>query len=83
MTDNELQLAVQEKLRWDDARHIAVTTKDGAVTLSGYVPTYYDRMRAVSDAEHVHGVKAVVAELEVAPSGSTLQRRFRSRGLPS
>lgn len=65
MTSDTLKLAVQEVLRWDDTRHIAVTTHDGAVTLSGYVPTYFDRMRAVTATEHVHGVKAVVDELEV------------------
>ena len=65
MTINPLQQAVEKVLRWDDARHIAVTTRDGAVTLSGYVPTYFDRMRAVTASKHVHGVKTVVDELEV------------------
>ena len=68
MTSNQLQVDVQEELKWDpkvDARHIAVTAHDGAVTLTGYVPTYFDKMRAVTAAEHVHGVKAVADELEV------------------
>jgi VCBS repeat-containing protein len=68
MTSNQLQIDVQAELKWDpkvDARHIAVTAHEGAVTLNGYVPTYFDRMRAVTAAEHVHGVKAVADELEV------------------
>jgi VCBS repeat-containing protein len=68
MTSSQLQLDVQAELKWDpkvDARQIAVTAHDGAVTLSGSVPTYFDRMRAVTAAEHVHGVKAVADELEV------------------
>ena len=67
MTSSQLQLAVQEILKWDDARHIAVSTHDATVTLGGHVPTYFDRNRAVTLAEHVHGVKAVVDELEVRP----------------
>jgi osmotically-inducible protein OsmY len=35
------------------------------VTLSGFVPTYFDRLRAVDAAEHVHGVKAIADELEI------------------
>jgi VCBS repeat-containing protein len=68
MTSSQLQLDVQAELKWDpkvDARQIAVTAHEGAVTLSGSVPTYFDRMRAVTAAEHVHGVKAVADELEV------------------
>jgi osmotically-inducible protein OsmY len=68
MTSSQLQTDVQEELEWDpkvDARHIVITAHDGAVTLSGFVPTYFDRLRAVAAAEHVHGVKAIADELEV------------------
>jgi VCBS repeat-containing protein len=68
MISNQLQLDVQEELKWDpkvDARHIVVTAHEAAVTLTGYVPTYFDKMRAIAAAEHVHGVKAVADELEV------------------
>ena len=51
--------------QWSNARHIAVTAHDGAVTLTGYVPTYFDRMRAVTATERVYGVKAVADELEI------------------
>lgn len=68
MTDNQMQLNVQQALKWDagvDARHVAVTSKDGAVTLSGYVPSYFAKNRAVAVTEQVYGVKAVADEIEV------------------
>jgi osmotically-inducible protein OsmY len=48
-----------------DARHIAVFAKDGAVTLSGHVPSYLQKVGAVAATEHVYGVKAVADEIEV------------------
>jgi osmotically-inducible protein OsmY len=68
LTDNQLRSDVELELRWSpevDARHILVTADHGAVTLSGYVPSYYEKTRAVSTAEHVYGVKAVADEIEV------------------
>ena len=66
--NSQLQREVQEALKWDpmvDDRHIVVKAEDGAVTLSGHVPTYYAKTRAVTAAERVYGVKAVADELEV------------------
>jgi osmotically-inducible protein OsmY len=68
MAINQLQIDVQRELKWEpevDARHIEVTTEDSAITLSGYVPSYYEKTRAVAAAERVYGVKAVADELEV------------------
>jgi VCBS repeat-containing protein len=68
MTINQLQSDVQEELKWEpevDARHIVVTADESAITLSGYVPSYYEKTRAVAAAERVNGVKAVADELEV------------------
>ena len=67
-TDAQLQTDVQQELKWApqvDARHVALTTKDGAVTLSGHVPSYIQKVRAVAAAERVYGVKAVADEIEV------------------
>ena len=55
-------------LKWSpevEDRHITVTADEGAVTLSGYVPSYFQKTRAVATAEHVYGVKAVADEVEV------------------
>jgi osmotically-inducible protein OsmY len=68
MAVSQLQSDVQQELRWEpevDARHIVVSSEDSAITLSGYVPSYYEKTRAVAAAERVYGVKAVADELEV------------------
>jgi osmotically-inducible protein OsmY len=66
--DEILQAAVTAALDWDseiDATHIGVSAKDGAVTLTGYVPTHADKDAAVHVAGHVEGVKAVADDLAV------------------
>ena len=63
-----MQLDVQQALKWDpavDERNLEVTANDGAVTLSGYVPSYFAKTCAVSATERVYGVKAVADEIEV------------------
>jgi osmotically-inducible protein OsmY len=68
MKNNQMQLDVQQALKWDpavDERHVAVTANDGAVTLSGHVPSYFAKISAVSATERVYGVKAVADEIEV------------------
>jgi osmotically-inducible protein OsmY len=73
-TDAQLKDDVTEELRWDpqltDADAIGVAVKDGAVTLSGHVPSYAERMAAARAAERVHGVKAVANELKVELPGA-------------
>jgi osmotically-inducible protein OsmY len=67
-TNIDLESEVKEALDWSpqvDARHIAVSANGGALTLSGNVPTYLAKTRAVDVAERVFGVKAVADELEV------------------
>jgi osmotically-inducible protein OsmY len=67
-TKIDLESSVRDALDWNpqvDARHIAVSAEGGAVTLSGYVPTYLAKVRAANTAEGVFGVKAVADELEV------------------
>src|ERR1700757_4301608 len=68
-SDTEIKDDVIDELRWDpqitepDAIGVAVT--DGAVTLTGSVPSYAQRLVAVRAAERVYGVKAVANELKV------------------
>lgn len=74
VTNNDLQTSVRQALDWDleaDARHIAVSTETGAVTLSGYVPSFLTRARAVKATESVFGARAVADELEVRPKPFT------------
>src|SRR6201986_2305573 len=73
-TDSELKDDVLTELQWDpqitDPNAIGVAVQDGAVTLTGHVPTYAQRMAAAQAAERVYGVKAVANDLEVKLSGA-------------
>jgi len=73
-TDAQLKDDVIEELRWDpqisDPEAIGVGVKDGAVILSGHVPSYAERMAATQAAERVNGVKAVANDLKVELPGA-------------
>ena len=73
-TDAQLKDDVIEELRWDpkisDADAIGVGVKDGAVILSGHVPSYAEKMAAAQAAERVNGVKAVAGDLKVELPGA-------------
>ena len=67
-TDSELQADVQEELEWEPsvtASEIGVAVNNGAVTLSGTVPTYPEKYAAERAAQRVEGVKAVADEIQV------------------
>ena len=68
-TDSEIRDDVISELRWDpqitDPDAIGVAVQDGAVTLTGHVPTYAERLAAASAVERVYGVKAVANDLQV------------------
>ena len=73
-TDAQLKDDVLEELRWDpqisDADAIGVGVKDGAVILSGHVPSYAEKLAAAQAAERVNGVKAVANDLKVERPGT-------------
>jgi osmotically-inducible protein OsmY len=72
-SDKQLQEEVMRELEWDpeiDATHVGVSVENGAVTLTGHVSTYSERLAAVRAAERVYGVKVVADELEVKLPGS-------------
>ena len=73
-TDAQIKDDVLEELRWDPrltgADAIGVAVKDGAVTLSGHVPGYAEKMAAARAAERVSGVKAVANDLTVELPGA-------------
>jgi osmotically-inducible protein OsmY len=67
-TDTEIERDVREELKWNpdlDATDIAVTAKDGVVTLAGFVKSYVDKTEAEAAAKRVAGVVAVANDLEV------------------
>jgi len=68
MNDKKIRRCVLDELEFDpaiQAAEIGVSAKDGVVTLTGYVPTYTQRMAAERAAWRVLGVKAVAQEIEV------------------
>jgi osmotically-inducible protein OsmY len=73
-SDGEIREDVIDELRWDpqvtDPEGIGVAVRDGAVTLTGHVPTYVEKLAAARAAERVYGVKAVANELEVKLAGA-------------
>ena len=73
VADANLQGRVLEELRWEpsvDAAHIGVTADDHVVTLTGTVPSFYQKVAAERAAERVFGVQALANDIEVAFSGS-------------
>lgn len=67
-TDSELKNSVVDELRWIpsvDSTHIGVSVNDGAVTLTGEVDSYPERVLAYKAAGRVHGVIAIAQEITV------------------
>lgn len=67
-SDNEIKKDVEDELQWApglDATDIAVSVKNGVVTLTGFVKSYIDKYEAESAAKRVAGVVGVANDLEV------------------
>jgi len=73
-TDSEIQRDIEDELRWDPSLEnddVAVSVRDGVVTLAGYVKSYLDKWHAERVASRVKGVKAIANDLTVKlPSSS-------------
>jgi len=68
MSDQTLQEYVAEELHWDpkvDAKAIAVSAKDGIVTLRGTIGSFHQKREATKAAERIQGVAEVDNQLEV------------------
>jgi osmotically-inducible protein OsmY len=68
MTNDELQLSVADELFWDpkvDNEAIAVSAKDGTITLRGTVGSFRQKRESQRAAERVYGVVSVDNQLEV------------------
>ena len=75
MTDKQLQQHVSDELAWEPSvtsEHISVTARDGIITLSGHVPSFWEKRAALAAATRVKGVKAVAEEIEVKLFGNNL-----------
>lgn len=67
-TDSDIERDVKDELHWEpdlDPTDIAVSVKNGVVTLSGFVRSYTDKYAAEQAAKRVAGVRAVANDLEV------------------
>src|SRR5690349_6959145 len=67
-SDDQLRNDVLAELKWDPkitSSDIAVAVKDGVVTLSGYVPSYWEKDAAEKAVKRVYGVKGVANDIEV------------------
>jgi osmotically-inducible protein OsmY len=73
-SDNQIRDDVIDELQWDpqisEPEAIGVAVQDGAVTLTGHVSTYAEKLAAARAATRVYGVKAVANDLKVKLSGS-------------
>jgi osmotically-inducible protein OsmY len=67
-TDSEIERDVRDELRWHPdlkSTDIAMSVKDGVVTLAGFVPRYIDKYQAEKAAKRVAGVVAVANDIEI------------------
>jgi osmotically-inducible protein OsmY len=67
-SDIDIKRDVEAELRWNrdiDATDIAVSVKNGVVTLSGFVRSYGQKYEAEQTAKRVNGVAAVANDIEV------------------
>ena len=67
-SDDGILNSVLLELKWDPkitSTDIGVAVKDGVVTLSGFVSSYWEKDAAEKAAKRVYGVRAVANDLEV------------------
>lgn len=68
-SDDFIREDVLSELKWDpkitNSADIAVAVKDGVVTLSGFVNSYYEKDAAEKAAKRVYGVRGVANDIEV------------------
>jgi osmotically-inducible protein OsmY len=73
-SDADLKTAVVDELEWTpsiDSTHIGVSVDTGAVTLSGEVRTYPEKVLAAKAVQRVHGVTAIAQEITVRSGWTT------------
>jgi osmotically-inducible protein OsmY len=67
-SDSEIKKDVEAELQWDpdvDATDIAVSVKNGVVTLAGFASSYSQKFQAERDVKRVAGVVGVANDIEV------------------
>jgi osmotically-inducible protein OsmY len=72
--DTDIKKDVEAELKWSpdvDDTDIAVQVRSGEVSLSGYVRSYFEKVRAESAVKRIKGVVAVANDLEVRSATGT------------
>jgi len=67
-TDEDIRDSMLLELEWDPkitSDDIAVAVKDGVVTLSGFVHSYWEKEAAEKAAKRVYGVRGVANDIQV------------------
>lgn len=67
-TNQELQIDIQNAIKWEPLLHaaeIGVIVNEGVVTLNGTVDSYTKKMEAEKASKSVIGVKALIEKIEV------------------
>ena len=67
-TDSEIERDVKTELGWNpdlNSTDIAISVKNGVVTLAGFVPRYIDKYEAEKAAKRVASVLAVANDIEI------------------
>jgi osmotically-inducible protein OsmY len=68
-SDDAIRSSVLFELKWEPKlthpEDIAVAIKDGVVTLSGFVPSYWEKDAAEKAVKRVYGVRGVANDLKV------------------
>jgi osmotically-inducible protein OsmY len=68
MTDSELRQHILDEFEFDpsfNSGHIEVTVQDNAVTLTGHVSNYAEKLAAIAATRRVKGVHALAERVEV------------------
>jgi len=76
-TNADLQKDVQEAMKWEpllSAAEIGVTAKEGIITLTGTVDSYWKKTEAEEAAKNVAGVKAVVEKIEIKFANNSFKK---------
>jgi osmotically-inducible protein OsmY len=71
-SDIEMQKDVLAELRWDarlQPNEIGIIVKDGVVTLTGWVDSYFKKWYAEDAAHRVDGVRAVANDIQIKLAG--------------
>jgi osmotically-inducible protein OsmY len=76
MKDTLLRRDVEDELDWEPSIHatdIGVAVRDGIVSLTGFVPSYAEKLKAARVAQRVRGAKAVANDLQLRMPGTHLR----------